>query len=125
MNYFTHFFCLYCTIFCIFQHLFPLSQRNRVKVRCRFRSINICSVCMYLYVQLKLKQTAVFILTEEFTGIKVLATVTVAVAMVLAALAVFLCLNWSRQNCKGDYKIYHTAQILCKKTLNLICELLC
>ncbi|XP_042343092.1 uncharacterized protein LOC121943597 [Plectropomus leopardus] len=34
----------------------------------------------------------------EFTGIKVLATVTVAVAMVLAALAVYLCLNRSRQS---------------------------
>ncbi|XP_033488208.1 uncharacterized protein LOC117260332 isoform X2 [Epinephelus lanceolatus] len=32
----------------------------------------------------------------EFTGIKVLATVTVAVAMVLAALAVYLCLNRNR-----------------------------
>ncbi|XP_032365773.1 uncharacterized protein LOC116683438 [Etheostoma spectabile] len=40
----------------------------------------------------------------EFTGIKVLATVTVAVAMVLAALAVYLCLNRSRQswNEKGE-----------------------
>lgn len=44
-------------------------------------------------------------LTGEFTGIKVLATVTLAVAIVLAALAVYLCLNRSRQswNCKGDY----------------------
>ncbi|TDH14927.1 hypothetical protein EPR50_G00025940 [Perca flavescens] len=40
----------------------------------------------------------------EFTGIKVLATVTVAVATVLAALAVYLCLNRSRQswNDKGE-----------------------
>ncbi|KAG7238703.1 hypothetical protein INR49_031219 [Caranx melampygus] len=40
----------------------------------------------------------------EFTGIKVLATVSVAVAMVLAALAVYLCLNWNRQSCnsKGE-----------------------
>ncbi|XP_038549933.1 uncharacterized protein LOC119883382 [Micropterus salmoides] len=40
----------------------------------------------------------------EFTGIKVLATVTLAVAIVLAALAVYLCLNRSRQswNCKGE-----------------------
>ncbi|XP_063762759.1 uncharacterized protein LOC134880023 isoform X2 [Eleginops maclovinus] len=36
-------------------------------------------------------------LPGEFTGIKVLATVTVAVAMVLAALAVFLCLNRNRE----------------------------
>lgn len=49
------------------------------------------------------------ILTAEFTGIKVLATVTVAVAMVLAALAVYLCLIRNRQswNCKGDYKMLH------------------
>lgn len=48
-------------------------------------------------------------LTGEFTGIKVLAAVTVAVAMVLAALAAYLCLNRSRQNWngKGDYKITH------------------
>ncbi|XP_070685964.1 uncharacterized protein [Pempheris klunzingeri] len=40
----------------------------------------------------------------EFDGIKVLASVTVAVAMVLAALAIYLCLNRSRQswNCKGE-----------------------
>ncbi|XP_078099913.1 uncharacterized protein LOC144512826 isoform X2 [Sander vitreus] len=40
----------------------------------------------------------------EFTGIKVLATVTVAVATVLAALAVYLCLNRNRQsrNDKGE-----------------------
>lgn len=46
------------------------------------------------------------VLTGEFTGIKVLATVTVSVAMVLAALAVYLCLNRNRQswNGKGDYK---------------------
>ncbi|XP_050921461.1 uncharacterized protein LOC108886398 isoform X1 [Lates calcarifer] len=37
----------------------------------------------------------------EFTGIKVLAAVTVAVAMVLAALAAYLCLNRSRQNWNG------------------------
>ncbi|XP_042269347.1 uncharacterized protein LOC121898389 isoform X1 [Thunnus maccoyii] len=37
----------------------------------------------------------------EFTGMKVLATVTVSVAMVLAALAVYLCLNRSRQNWNG------------------------
>lgn len=48
-------------------------------------------------------------LTGEFSGIKVLATVTVAVAMVLAALAVYLCMNRNRQswNDKGDYKILH------------------
>ncbi|XP_054459966.1 uncharacterized protein LOC129095517 [Anoplopoma fimbria] len=40
----------------------------------------------------------------EFTGIKVLATVTVAVATVLAALAVYLCLSWNRRsrNDKGE-----------------------
>ncbi|XP_029923335.1 uncharacterized protein LOC115370449 [Myripristis murdjan] len=37
----------------------------------------------------------------EVTGIKVLATVTIAVAMVLAALAVYLCINRSRQNWNG------------------------
>ncbi|XP_022609571.1 uncharacterized protein LOC111228067 isoform X1 [Seriola dumerili] len=37
----------------------------------------------------------------EFTGIKVLATVSVAVAMVLAALAAYLCLNWNRQSWNG------------------------
>ncbi|XP_072247834.1 uncharacterized protein [Leuresthes tenuis] len=37
----------------------------------------------------------------EFTGIRVLATVTVVVAMILAALAVFLCLNRNRQNWNG------------------------
>lgn len=39
----------------------------------------------------------------EFTGIKILATVTVTVAMVLAALAAYLCLNRNRQslNCKA------------------------
>ncbi|KAL3057335.1 hypothetical protein OYC64_007752 [Pagothenia borchgrevinki] len=36
-------------------------------------------------------------LLGEFTGIKVLAIVTVAVATVLAALAIFLCLNQNRQ----------------------------
>ncbi|XP_051252670.1 uncharacterized protein LOC127361797 [Dicentrarchus labrax] len=40
----------------------------------------------------------------EFTGIKVLAAVTVAVATVLAALAVYLCLSRGKQscNCKGE-----------------------
>eukprot|EP00064_Thunnus_orientalis_P004279 superscaffoldBa00000385_g4290 len=38
----------------------------------------------------------------EFTGMKVLATVTVSVAMVLAALAVYLCLNRSRQSWNGS-----------------------
>ncbi|XP_039985884.1 uncharacterized protein LOC120791522 isoform X2 [Xiphias gladius] len=38
----------------------------------------------------------------EFTGIKILATVTVAVAMVLAALAAYLCLNRSRQSWHGE-----------------------
>ncbi|CAJ1065493.1 uncharacterized protein LOC117942071 [Xyrichtys novacula] len=40
----------------------------------------------------------------EFTGTKVLATVTVTVAMVLAALAAYLCLTRSRQswNCKEE-----------------------
>ncbi|XP_074535631.1 uncharacterized protein LOC141797846 [Halichoeres trimaculatus] len=40
----------------------------------------------------------------ELTGIKVLATVTVAVATVLAALAAYLCLKRNRQswNCKGE-----------------------
>ncbi|KAM6988515.1 uncharacterized protein LKV04_011102 [Tautogolabrus adspersus] len=40
----------------------------------------------------------------EFTGIKVLATVTVAVATVLAALAAYMCLNRNRQSlsCKGQ-----------------------
>ncbi|XP_035801652.2 uncharacterized protein LOC118469924 isoform X1 [Amphiprion ocellaris] len=37
----------------------------------------------------------------EFTGIKVLATVTVLVATVLAALAVYLCFNRSKQNWNG------------------------
>ncbi|CAK6968126.1 uncharacterized protein LOC122983658 isoform X1 [Scomber scombrus] len=37
----------------------------------------------------------------EFTGIKVLATVTVSVAVVLAALAVYLCLNRSKQSWNG------------------------
>ncbi|XP_020510202.2 uncharacterized protein [Labrus bergylta] len=39
----------------------------------------------------------------EFTGIKVLATVTVAVATVLTALAAYMCLNRNRQSlsCKG------------------------
>ncbi|XP_005915895.1 uncharacterized protein LOC102305931 isoform X1 [Haplochromis burtoni] len=37
----------------------------------------------------------------EFTGIKVLATVSVAVALVLAALAVYLCFNRNRQNWNG------------------------
>lgn len=48
-------------------------------------------------------------LTGEFTGIKVLATVTVAVALVLAALAVYLCLNRNKQswNGKGDHRILH------------------
>lgn len=48
-------------------------------------------------------------LTGEFTGIKVLATVSVAVALVLAALAVYLCFNRNRQNWngKGDHKILH------------------
>ncbi|XP_041851276.1 uncharacterized protein LOC121646404 isoform X2 [Melanotaenia boesemani] len=38
----------------------------------------------------------------EFTGIKVLATVTVTVAMVLAGLAVYLCVNRNRQNWNGE-----------------------
>ncbi|XP_040902798.1 uncharacterized protein LOC121187565 isoform X2 [Toxotes jaculatrix] len=38
----------------------------------------------------------------EFTGIKVLAAVTVAVAMVLAVLAAYLCLNRSRQSWNGE-----------------------
>ncbi|XP_008274529.1 uncharacterized protein LOC103353368 isoform X2 [Stegastes partitus] len=38
----------------------------------------------------------------EFTGIKVLATVTVLVATVLAALAVYLCLNRSKQSWNGE-----------------------
>lgn len=37
-------------------------------------------------------------LTGEFTGIKVLATVTVAVATLLTALAVYLWLSQKRQN---------------------------
>ncbi|KAK2847205.1 hypothetical protein Q5P01_010204 [Channa striata] len=37
----------------------------------------------------------------EFTGIKVLAAVTVAVATVLAAFAAYLCLNRNRQSCNG------------------------
>lgn len=46
-------------------------------------------------------------LTGEFIGIKVLATVTVAVATVLAALAIYLWLSRSKQcwNCKGDHTI--------------------
>lgn len=41
------------------------------------------------------------------TGIKVLATVTIAVAMVLAILAVYLCMSRKRQrrSVKGDYII--------------------
>ncbi|XP_026233260.1 uncharacterized protein LOC113173882 isoform X2 [Anabas testudineus] len=38
----------------------------------------------------------------EFTGIKVLATVTVAVATVLAALAVYLCLSRNRRSWNGE-----------------------
>ncbi|XP_055369804.1 uncharacterized protein LOC114868708 isoform X2 [Betta splendens] len=38
----------------------------------------------------------------EFTGLKVLATVTLAVATVLAALALYLCLNRNRQSCNGE-----------------------
>ncbi|XP_017284470.1 uncharacterized protein LOC108243513 isoform X2 [Kryptolebias marmoratus] len=38
----------------------------------------------------------------EFTGIKVLAAVTVTVALVLAALAVYLCVNRNRQYWNGD-----------------------
>ncbi|XP_041797211.1 uncharacterized protein LOC121609604 isoform X2 [Chelmon rostratus] len=38
----------------------------------------------------------------ELSGIKVLATVTVTVAMVLAALAVYLCLSRQSCNCKGE-----------------------
>ncbi|XP_069546206.1 uncharacterized protein [Brachyistius frenatus] len=37
----------------------------------------------------------------ELTGIKVLAAVTVVVAMVLATLAVYLCVNWNRQSWNG------------------------
>ena len=53
--------------------------------------------------------TVVSMLTGEFTGIKVLAAVTVAVATVLTVLAVYLCLTRNKQswNCKGDYKILH------------------
>lgn len=53
--------------------------------------------------------TAVSLKPGEFTGIKVLAAVTVVVAAVLAALAVYLCLNRNRQNWngKGDYKMLH------------------
>lgn len=59
----------------------------------------------------------VSMLTGEFTGIKVLATVTVAVATVLAALAVYLCLNRNRQsrNDKGDHKILHYKPTLAVK----------
>lgn len=46
-------------------------------------------------------------LTGELSGIKVLATVTVTVAMVLAALAVYLCLSRQSCNCKGNYKMLH------------------
>ncbi|XP_030008442.1 uncharacterized protein LOC115431889 isoform X2 [Sphaeramia orbicularis] len=38
----------------------------------------------------------------EFNGMKVLAAVTIAVAMVLAALAMYLCLNCSRQSWNGQ-----------------------
>ncbi|XP_054598668.1 uncharacterized protein [Nothobranchius furzeri] len=39
--------------------------------------------------------------TETKNGIKVLASVTVMVAVVLAALAIYLCVNRNRQNCNG------------------------
>lgn len=66
----------------------------------------------------KLICTVVTILTGEFTGIKVLATVSVAVAMLVAAFG-FLCLNRNRQswNCKGDYKILNNEHILFLKKL--------
>ncbi|XP_061576301.1 uncharacterized protein LOC133442349 isoform X2 [Cololabis saira] len=44
----------------------------------------------------------------EFTGIKVLASVTVTVAMVLAALAVYLCVNRNRQNRNGETRQFRT-----------------
>lgn len=46
-------------------------------------------------------------LPGEFTGIQVLATVTVGVAIILAGLAVYLCLQRNKQcgNDKGDDKI--------------------
>ncbi|XP_054598669.1 uncharacterized protein [Nothobranchius furzeri] len=40
--------------------------------------------------------------TETKNGIKVLASVTVMVAVVLAALAIYLCVNRNRQNCNGE-----------------------
>lgn len=46
------------------------------------------------------------ILTGDATGIKILASVTVAVAVVLAVLAGYLCLSRKKQSCscKGDYQ---------------------
>lgn len=48
------------------------------------------------------------ILKGDITGIKVLASVTVAVAVVLAVLAGYLCLSRNKQSCscKGDYQRY-------------------
>lgn len=52
--------------------------------------------------------TVISMLSAELTGIKVLAAVSVAVATVLTALAVFLCLNRNKLswNCKGDISIW-------------------
>ncbi|KAM6933021.1 uncharacterized protein FYW49_001425 isoform 2-T2 [Xenentodon cancila] len=44
----------------------------------------------------------------EFTGIQVLASVTVTVAMVLAALAGYLCVNRNRQNWNGESRQFRT-----------------
>ncbi|XP_035478154.1 uncharacterized protein LOC118298983 isoform X2 [Scophthalmus maximus] len=48
----------------------------------------------------------------EFTGIKILATVTVSVAMVLAALAAYLCMNRNRQNWNGEPVVSRTGSPL-------------
>lgn len=60
-------------------------------------------------------------LTGELIGIKVLATVSVAVAIVLAALAAYLCLNWNKQsgNTKGDYRILHYKHTFSVESHNL------
>lgn len=47
---------------------------------------------------------ATVIVTDKLTGVKVLATVTVVVAMVLAALAVYLCMSCNKHD-KGEYML--------------------
>lgn len=59
-------------------------------------------IIIYLFMN-----TVVYMLTGEFNGITVLAKGTVAVATMLAALAVYLCLSRNRRtrNVKDDYEI--------------------